>query len=72
VVPGISFTNGGLAITDRTEVVTWDGTPIPGLFAAGADAGGLFYEQYLGGAASSLVFGRASGLGAAQVAARPA
>ena len=65
VVPGISFTNGGLSITPGTQVVDWEGSGIPGLFAAGADAGGLFYEQYLGGAASSLVLGRAAGEAAA-------
>ena len=67
VVPGISFTHGGLAIDPEMRVLDWQGSPIPGLFAAGADAGGLFYEQYLGGAASSLVFGRAAGRGAASV-----
>ncbi len=66
VVPGISFTHGGLSINPRAEVLDWREKPVPGLFAAGADIGGLFYEQYLGGAASSLVLGRMAGAGAAE------
>jgi succinate dehydrogenase/fumarate reductase flavoprotein subunit len=69
VVPGISFTHGGLAINARTEVLDGEGSPIPGLYAAGADAGGLFYEQYLGGAATALVLGRTAGTGAGERAA---
>ena len=34
-----------------------DGTPIPGLLAAGADAGGVFHRAYAGGLATALVFG---------------
>lgn len=66
VVPGLSFTQGGLTINVQTQVLDWQEDPIPGLFAAGADAGGLFYEQYLGGAASSLVQGRMAGASATE------
>ncbi len=34
-----------------------DGAPVPGLFAAGADAGGLQDLRYVGGLALGLVFG---------------
>jgi succinate dehydrogenase/fumarate reductase flavoprotein subunit len=68
VVPGISFTHGGLAIDGRCRVLDWFGEPIQGLFAAGADAGGLFYEQYLGGAATALVLGRTAGAQSADAA----
>ncbi|MBI3966673.1 MAG: FAD-dependent oxidoreductase [Chloroflexi bacterium] len=68
VVPGITFTNGGLAIGPSARVLDQAGAAIPGLFAAGADAGGAMYERYSGGLAMSLVFGRLAGLGAAQSA----
>jgi hypothetical protein len=34
------------------------GAPIPGLLAAGADAGGVFVRAYAGGIANALIFGR--------------
>jgi succinate dehydrogenase/fumarate reductase flavoprotein subunit len=34
------------------------GWPIPGLYAAGADGGGIHNEQYAGGLCLGLVFGR--------------
>jgi succinate dehydrogenase/fumarate reductase flavoprotein subunit len=55
-VPAISFTFGGIAIDDRARVLDDDGRPIPGLLAAGADAGGLFVRAYAGGLAAALVF----------------
>ena len=41
---------------------------IPGLYAAGEIVGGIFYENYLGGAGlmSGAVFGRIAGASAAQ------
>ncbi len=64
-VPAISFTFGGLAIDNRARVLDEAGTPIPGLLAAGADAGGVFTKAYAGGLAAALVFA----LQAAQTAA---
>jgi succinate dehydrogenase/fumarate reductase flavoprotein subunit len=55
-VPAISFTFGGLAIDDHARVVDESGNPIAGLFAAGADAGGVFVRAYAGGLAAALVF----------------
>ena len=55
-VPAISFTFGGLAIDDRARVLDETGEPIPGLLAAGADAGGVFTKAYAGGLAMALVF----------------
>jgi succinate dehydrogenase/fumarate reductase flavoprotein subunit len=64
-VPAISFTFGGLAIDNHARVLDEGGTPIPGLLAAGADAGGVFTKAYAGGLAAALVFA----LRAAQTAA---
>jgi succinate dehydrogenase/fumarate reductase flavoprotein subunit len=67
-VPAISFTFAGLAIDDRARVLDDGGVPITGLFAAGADAGGVFTRAYAGGLAAALVFA----LTAAETAAEPA
>ena len=43
----IVIADGGLRVTNRLEVVGRDGTPIPGLFAAGsAGQGGLLLEGH--------------------------
>ena len=56
-VPAISFTFDGLAIDEQARVLGEDWEPIPGLFAAGADTGGVFTRAYAGGLAMALVFG---------------
>ncbi len=60
VVPGITFTMGGLAIDGRARVLRDDGSPIPGLFAAGSCTGGLHGGPdagYVGGLSAALVLG---------------
>jgi succinate dehydrogenase/fumarate reductase flavoprotein subunit len=56
-VPAITFTFGGLRIDRDARVLGEDGRPIPGLLAAGADAGGVYVRAYAGGLALALVFG---------------
>ena len=58
VIPGITFTLGGLQINTDGQVLDRGGYPIPGLYAAGADAGGIHNERYAGGLCLGLVFGR--------------
>jgi FAD binding domain len=58
VAPGITHTIGGLAIDKRARVLRDDGTRIDGLFAAGADVGGISTGGYASGLAAALVFGR--------------
>jgi len=67
VTCGVTFTFGGLRITPGAEVVDSAGRPIPGLFACGSSAGGLFYFNYPGGSGltAGAVFGRIAGAGAA-------
>ena len=67
VTCGITFTFGGLAVDAEARVLGEDGTPIPGLFAAGELVGGLFYFNYPGGSGltSGAVFGRTAGSNAA-------
>jgi len=65
---GLTFTFGGLNITRQAQVLDAAGSVIPGLYAAGELVGGLFYFNYPGGTGltSGAVFGRISGLQAAE------
>jgi fumarate reductase flavoprotein subunit len=54
----VTQTLGGLRIDDRARVLGGDGAPLQGLFAAGADAGGISTGGYSSGLAAALVFGR--------------
>jgi fumarate reductase flavoprotein subunit len=58
VYAAVTHTLGGLRIDERARVLDQRGAPIPGLFAAGADAGGIFTGGYGSGLAAALVFGR--------------
>jgi succinate dehydrogenase/fumarate reductase flavoprotein subunit len=53
VKPGITHTIGGLRVDEHARVVGTDG-----LFAAGADVGGISTGGYASGLAAALVFGR--------------
>ena len=69
VTCGITFTFGGLRITpDKAEVVSNEGVPIRGLYAAGEIVGGLFFHNYPGGTGltAGSVFGRIAGEAAAE------
>jgi succinate dehydrogenase/fumarate reductase flavoprotein subunit len=57
VSPGITHTIGGLRIDPQARVVDADGAAIDGLYAAGADAGGISTGGYASGLAAALVFG---------------
>jgi fumarate reductase flavoprotein subunit len=58
VYAGVTHTIGGLRIDGRARVLDAAGSPVPELFAAGADAGGIFTGGYGSGLAAALVFGR--------------
>jgi tricarballylate dehydrogenase len=66
VTCAITFTFGGLRIDTGARVLDEGGRPIPGLFACGELAGGLFSDNYPGGSGltAGLVFGRRAGLAA--------
>lgn len=68
VTPAIHHTMGGLSVNTTTQVLKADGTPIPGLFAAGEVTGGLHGANRLGGngVADIVVNGRLAGLAAAK------
>ena len=66
VTGGITFTYGGLEVSEKGGVVHEDGHEIPGLFACGELVGGVFFNGYPGGSGltSGAVFGRRAGYGA--------
>ena len=68
VTCGITFTFGGLRINTDAQVLSTDGEPIAGLYAAGELVGGIFYFNYPGGTGltNGAVFGRIAGTSAAR------
>ena len=66
VTGGITFTYGGLKVSENGSVMRPDGAQIDGLFACGELVGGVFYNGYPGGSGltSGAVFGRRAGAGA--------
>ena len=68
VTCGITFSFGGLKINTGAQVMSSDGAPIPGLFAAGELVGGIFWFNYPGGTGltNGAVFGRIAGRNAAR------
>ena len=61
---GMTATFGGPLINTKTEIQSLDGKSIPGLYAAGNSAGGIFFHNYAGGAqlGAATVFGRVAGV----------
>jgi predicted oxidoreductase len=57
VQPSITFTFGGLRGDAHGRALDPQGRPVPGLFVAGADLGGVQETGYVGGLALGLVFG---------------
>jgi tricarballylate dehydrogenase len=68
VTGGITFTYGGLKVSEVGGVVHKDGHDIPGLYACGEMVGGVFFNGYPGGSGltSGAVFGRRAGYGASR------
>jgi fumarate reductase flavoprotein subunit len=58
VASAITHTIGGLSIDEQARVLDERGEPVEGLYAAGADAGGISTGGYASGLASALVLGR--------------
>lgn len=72
VTCGVTFTFGGVKISNTGQVVDLNNQLIPGLFAAGEMVGGIFYHNYPGasGLTSGAVFGKLSGRSAGEFAAQ--
>jgi tricarballylate dehydrogenase len=68
VTCGITFSFGGLRINQNAQVISTDGEPIGGLYAAGELVGGIFWFNYPGGSGltNGAVFGRIAGINAAK------
>ena len=67
VVQGVVDSVGGIKIDGEARVLDRGGRPIPGLYAAGADAGRAYTVEH-GGIAFALIFGRIAGANAARLA----
>ena len=68
VVPGITFTMGGVLVNGRCEALNLEEKPIPGLYAAGDTIGGLmggYRGGYTGGLMQAVVTGILAGENAA-------
>jgi len=67
VTCGVTFSFGGVKVSNDAEVEDTAGKPIPGLYAAGEMVGGIFYHNYPGGTGltSGSVFGKIAGGSAA-------
>ena len=65
---GMTATFGGPLINTKAEIQNLDGKSIPGLYAVGNSAGGIFFHNYAGGAqlGAATVFGRIAGKEMAQ------
>jgi flavocytochrome c len=70
ITPVLHYCMGGIKVAADTSVLSSDGQPIPGLFAAGEVMGGVHGENRLGGSSllDCVVFGRVAGRKALQVA----
>ncbi len=68
VAPGVHHTMGGLKINTKSEVISTEGSTIPGLFAAGEVTGGIHGGNRIGGNAVTdiVVFGRTAGQSAVE------
>lgn len=64
VHPAITCTHGGLTVDAGARVLRADGRPVPGLFAAGGDAGDVYGLGYAGGLAAAMAFGMRAALSA--------
>jgi succinate dehydrogenase/fumarate reductase flavoprotein subunit len=61
VAPAITHTVGGLAVDEGCRVLRRpDSNPLPGLYAAGVEVGGVSTGGYTSGLASALVFGKSA------------
>jgi succinate dehydrogenase/fumarate reductase flavoprotein subunit len=65
-LPGLTFTYGGAKVNNRAEVLDTANQPIPGLYASGADCGGVYTKGYTGGLCMGLAFGLIAGQKATQ------
>jgi succinate dehydrogenase/fumarate reductase flavoprotein subunit len=66
IKPYVVFTDGGLRVTERLQVLVGDGAPMPGLYAAGSvGQGGLLLYGHGHHLAWAFVSGRIAGRSAA-------
>lgn len=59
-IPALTFPFHGILTDERGRVLAQPGEPIPGLYAAGSDVGGLYHRAYAGSLAPAIVFALAA------------
>ncbi|KAK0195922.1 Flavocytochrome c [Armillaria mellea] len=66
MTPVVHYTMGGIQVDEKARVLHADGSPVPGLFAAGEAIGGVHGQNRLGGSSllEAVVFGRIAGTSA--------
>jgi succinate dehydrogenase/fumarate reductase flavoprotein subunit len=67
-VPGITLPYGGLSVDAQLRLLDEADRPVPRVYVAGADAGGVHFGAYAGGLSWALVSGRVAGANAANAA----
>jgi succinate dehydrogenase/fumarate reductase flavoprotein subunit len=66
VIPGVTFTEGGIRVNTAAQALDRDGRPVPGLFVAGVDAGAISNAGYAGALSAALITGLRAGVHAAR------
>jgi succinate dehydrogenase/fumarate reductase flavoprotein subunit len=66
VIPGVTFTEGGIRVNAEAQALDRDDRPVPGLFVAGVDVGALSNVGYAGALSAALITGLRAGVHAAR------
>jgi succinate dehydrogenase/fumarate reductase flavoprotein subunit len=66
VIPGVTFTEGGIRADAQGRALDRDGRQVPGLFVAGVDVGNISNVGYAGALSAALVTGLRAGVYAAR------
>lgn len=66
VIPGVTFTEGGIRVNTESQALDRDDRPVPGLFVAGVDVGAISNAGYAGALSAALITGLRAGVHAAR------
>jgi succinate dehydrogenase/fumarate reductase flavoprotein subunit len=66
VIPGVTFTEGGIRVNAEAQALDRDDRPVPGLFVAGVDVGAISNTGYAGALSAAMITGLRAGLHAAR------
>ena len=66
VIPGVTFTEGGIRVNSEAQALDRDDRPVRGLFVAGVDVGAISNTGYAGALSAALITGLRAGIHAAR------